>query len=189
MILELDTSILDKEELTLNQLVLLSLVSNGNQNNNHNVSKILSQIGETEIQDLINKNLITVNSTDNHTIYIVNEMYEELKKPDKIWFDEFYELYPIYVTRPDGTKGFLRTNVNKCRQQYNKICGKSSAMHEYLLKCLKYDISTKTMQGKLAYMKTMWKWLTTCEWEVFDEQMNNEANTSITNSTYGTELY
>ena len=58
-----------------------------------------------------------------------------------------------------------------------------------LLKCLKYDISTKTMQGKLAYMKTMWKWLTTCEWEVFDEQMNNEEITSQNNDIYGTKLY
>lgn len=188
MILELDTTLLNKEEITLNQLVLLSLVKNGNQNNNQDVSKILSQIRETEIQDLINKNLITVDSTDNRTIYKVTEKYENLLKPDKSWFDEFYELYPIYVTRPDGTKGFLRTNVNKCRQQYNKVCGKSKGMHEYLLKSLKYDISTKTMQGKLAYMKTMWKWLTTCEWEVFDEQMNNEVTTS-TDTIYGTELY
>lgn len=36
-------------------------------------------------------------------------------------FNEFYEVFPVYVTRPDGTKGFLRANINKCRKEYNRI--------------------------------------------------------------------
>lgn len=189
MILELDTSLLDKiENLSINQLVLLNLVTNENQKINQNVSTLLSRVEETEIQDLVNKDLISVEITDNHTTYRITEKLKNIITPTKNWFDEFYNAYPIYVVRPDGTKGFLRTNVNKCRQQYCRITGKSLAMHEHIMNCLKYEVDTKVMQGKLGYMKTMWKWLTTCEWEVNEAQMNEESKV-ITTDTYGTTIY
>lgn len=90
-------------------------------------------------------------------------------------FDEFYEVFPVYVIRPDGTKGFLRANVNKCRKEYNRIIGKSKAMHEHIMACLRYEIDNKMQTGKIGYMKTMWKWLTQHEWECYEEQMNTET--------------
>lgn len=189
MILELDTSLLDKiENISINQLVLLTLVINENQKTNQNVSTLLSRVEETEIQDLVNKDLISVEITENHIAYSITEKLKQIIKPNKSWFDEFYEAYPIYVIRPDGTKGFLRTNVNKCRQQYCRITGKSLAMHEHIMNCLKYEVDTKLMQGKLGYMKTMWKWLTTCEWEVNEAQINEETKV-IAQDTYGTTIY
>ena len=188
MIIELDTSLLDKiENLSINQLVLLTLVKDENQKTNQSVSTLLSRVEETDIQGLIDKNLITVEITENSTIYKPTEKLNSLLKPEKSWFDEFYELFPIYVVRPDGTKGFLRTNVNKCRQQYNRVTGKSIAMHQHIMDCLKHEIDTKLMQGKLGYMKTMWKWLTTCEWEVNEAQM--QEDNSKTEDTYGTTIY
>ena len=74
-------------------------------------------------------------------------------------FDMFYDQFPVYVMRPDGTKGFLRANVNKCRKEYNRIVGKSKAMHEHIMDCLKYEIDERMRTGKIGYMKTMWKWL------------------------------
>jgi len=189
VIIELDTSLLDKiKDISINQLVFLAFVINENQKINQNVSKLLSQVTETDIQKLIDKNLISVENTDNSIIYKKTTILENLIKPNKIWFDEFYDLYPVYVMRPDGTKGFLRTNVNKCRQQYNKIVGKSSVMHEHLLKCLKYEIDTKLAQGKLGYMKTMWKWITTCEWEIYEEQMQ-ESTEIVNTKIYGSTIY
>jgi len=189
MVLELDISLLDKiENLTINQLILLTLVINDNQKTNQSVSKLFSLMEETDIQGLIDKDLITVENTENSTIYKITDKMQSIIKPDKSWFDEFYELFPVYVVRPDGTKGFLRANVNKCRQQYCRITGKSKAMHEHIMTCLKYEIDTRMMQGKLGYMQTMWKWLTTCGWEVIEEQMNDTTNTPNVN-TYGTTLY
>ena len=102
-------------------------------------------------------------------------------------FDEFYDQFPVYVIRPDGTKGFLRANVNKCRKEYNRIVGKSKAMHEHIINCLRFEIDNKMLTGKIGYMKTMWKWLTQHEWETCEEQM--KVDQPIISNDYGANIY
>ena len=140
MILELDTTLLDIfGEISINQLVFLTLVLNDNQSNNQDVHKFLSRISENDIQELIDNNLISFTTSGDNKIYSPTEKLLLSMKQDKTWFDEFYEVFPVYVMRPDGTKGFLRANINKCRKEYNRIVGKSKAMHEHLLQCLQFD--------------------------------------------------
>lgn len=58
MILELDTTLLDIfGEISINQLVFLTLVLNDNQSNNQDVHKFLSRISENDIQELIDMTL------------------------------------------------------------------------------------------------------------------------------------
>ena len=186
MILELDTSLLNKFNLSINQLVFISLVLNDNQINSQDIHELLSRVNEEEIQDLIQRNIIVVTISDDNKIYSPSkELLDFIKKNEQSMFDEFYEVFPIYVTRPDGTKGFLRSNVNKCRKEYNRIIGKSKAMHEHILSCLRYEIDDKLQTGKIGYMKTMWKWLTQHEWECYEEQMNLEQQTA---NSYGTGI-
>ena len=188
MILELDTTLLDIfGEISINQLVFLTLVLNDNQSNNQDVHKFLSRISENDIQELINNDLISFTTSGDNKIYSPTEKLLSSVKQDKTWFDEFYEVFPVYVMRPDGTKGFLRSNINKCRKEYNRIVGKSRAMHEHLLQCLQYEIENKMITGKIGYMKTMWKWLTQHEWEVIEEQMSYESETPVNYGEYGTE--
>ena len=185
MILELDTSLLNKFSISINQLVFISLVLNDNQINNQDIHELLSRVNEEEIQDLIQRNIIVVTISDDNKIYSPSkELLDFIKKNEQSMFDEFYEVFPIYVTRPDGTKGFLRSNVNKCRKEYNRIIGKSKAMHEHIMSCLRYEIDDKLQTGKIGYMKTMWKWLTQHEWECYEEQMNEQQNTEL----YGTTV-
>ena len=74
MILELDTTLLDMyEDLSLNQLIFLTLVLNENQNNNQDVHLFLSRISETEIQGLIDNNFITVTTSGDNKIYKTTE--------------------------------------------------------------------------------------------------------------------
>ena len=186
MILELDTSLLNKFSISINQLVFISLVLNDNQINNQDIHELLSRVNEEEIQDLIQRNIIVVTISDDNKIYSPSkELLDFIKKNEQSMFDEFYEVFPIYVTRPDGTRGFLRSNVNKCRKEYNRIIGKSKAMHEHILSCLRYEIDDKLQTGKIGYMKTMWKWLTQHEWEYYEEQMNLEQQTA---NSYGTGI-
>lgn len=172
MILEIDTSILDRiENLSINQLVFLTLLLNDNQTINQDVQKLLSLVNEEEIIELEKRNLISVsNDTDNQVISKTDTL-KDLLKEDKTLFDVFYDQFPVYVIRPDGTKGFLRANINKCRKEYNRIIGKSKAMHEHIIECLNHEINNKMMTGKMGYMKTMWKWLTQHEWENYEEQL------------------
>ena len=186
MILELDTSLLNKFSISINQLVFISLVLNDNQINNQDIHELLSRVNEEEIQDLIQRNIIVVTISDDNKIYSPSkELLDFIKKNEQSMFDEFYEVFPIYVTRPDGTRGFLRSNINKCRKEYNRIIGKSKAMHEHILSCLRYEIDDKLQTGKIGYMKTMWKWLTQHEWECYEEQMNLEQQTA---NSYGTGI-
>ena len=191
MILELDTTLLDMfNELSINQLVFLTLVLNESQNKNQDIHSFLSRISENEIQGLIDNNLITVTTSGDNKIYKVTDKLTPYLEEDKTWFDEFYEVFPTYVERPDGTKGFLRTNINRCRNEYKKIVGKSKAMHEHIMKCLKFEIDNKMMTGKLGYFKTMWKWLIQHEWEVIEEQMQHEQSVEPINEiSYGTTVY
>lgn len=190
MILELDTSLFDiYGEMSINQLVFLTLVLNENQSNNQDIHQFLSRISENEIQELVDSNIITVITSGDSKIYSISEDTRKHLKQDKSWFDEFYEVFPVYVTRPDGTKGFLRSNINKCRKEYNRIVGKSRAMHEHLIKCLQFEIDNKMITGKIGYMKTMWKWLTQREWEVTEEEMQFSMEQDINNEiAYGANI-
>lgn len=190
MILELDTSLFDiYGKMSINQLVFLTLVLNENQSNNQDIHQFLSRISENEIQELVDSNIITVITSGDSKIYSISEDTRKRLKQDKSWFDEFYEVFPVYVTRPDGTKGFLRSNINKCRKEYNRIVGKSRAMHEHLIKCLQFEIDNKMITGKIGYMKTMWKWLTQREWEVTEEEMQFSMEQDINNEVvYGANI-
>ena len=187
MILELDTSLLDKipEIKSINQLVFISLVLNDNQTKNQDIHKLLSLVSDEEIQELKDKDLISIDITSDGTIVHKTDRLTNLIKEDKSLFDTFFETFPVYVIRPDGTKGFLRSNINKCRKEYNRIIGKSKAMHEHILKCLNYEIQNKMATGKLGYMKTMWKWLTQREWEAIEDQINEQP---VTYNAYGTNI-
>ena len=187
MILELDTSWLNKLNISINQLVFINLVLNENQKNNQDIHSLLSRVGENEIQDLINRNIIIFEEKDNNKIYKVSENTVEDLKVKADMFDELYDTFPVYVVRPDGTKGFLRANVNKCRHEYKKIIGKSIALHNHIMECLNYELQNKIMTGKLGYMKTMWKWITQHEWECYEEQMQDDINTT-NESLYGTTV-
>ena len=189
MILEIDTSILDRiPNLSINQLVFLTLVLSDIKTINQDIQKLLSLVNEEEIHELELQGLILIKLDESgNQVISKTEKLNELLKEDKSMFDEFYDLFPVYVTRPDGTKGFLRSNINKCRKEYNRIIGKSKAMHEHIMACLKYEIDDKMQTGKLGYMKTMWKWLTQHEWETIEEQMKLEE--PVNSYGYGTELF
>lgn len=189
MILELDTALFDIGDISINQLVFLTLCLNENQRINQDIHEFLSRISESEIQSLIDQGLITSITDDNNKTYCPTQKLLNSLKTDKTMFDEFYEAYPVYVTRPDGTKGFLRANIAKCRKEYNRVIGKSRAMHEHLLSCLKLELDNKTISGKIGYMKTMWKWITQKEWETTEEELKVVGTTVNTqNYCYGTAV-
>ena len=189
MILEIDTTLFDIGEISINQLVFLTLCMNENQTYNQDIHKFLSRISEADIQSLIDQNLITSTTDGDNKVYSITDKMRNYLKTDKTLFDEFYDLFPVYVTRPDGTKGFLRANIAKCRKEYTRIIGKSRAMHDHIMGCLRYEIDSKMLTGKMGYMKTMWKWLTQHEWEALEEEMQNTIIDSNNTGNYGERIY
>ncbi len=186
MIIELNTKLLAIPEITSNQLIFLSLVLDKNQKANQDVRKLVSLVSDEEILNLISDGLITSIERGKSITYDATDKLKEIVKPNRDYFDLFYDMYPIYVLRPDGTKNYLRANVNKCRHLFNVYCGQSEAMAEHLINCLDFEMKKKTAQGKLSYMKTMWRWLVDHQWEESEEEMQD--TTVKAESTYGTEL-
>lgn len=188
MIIDLNLKILGIDpKINLNQLVFLSMVLNKNQKyNDQDVRKLVSLISDDEISYLIQNNHITSMERSGFTYYNPSKKLLEALEPEKNYFDLFYDTYPVYVTRPDGLKSFLRSNKNKCRKMYNDYVHDSADVAEHLQKCLNYQIQKLTMSGKLGYMKTMYKWLVEHEWEIIEEEMQYQQ--SKAEQSYGTEL-
>lgn len=187
MIIEVETKLLNvAPNINLNQLIFLSMVLNKNQIPNQDVRKIVSLISDDEISYLISQGLITLIEKGNSKIYQETNLLKQKIAPSKDYFDLFYDMYPVYVLRPDGVKSYLRANINKCRHFFDVTTGNSIAMKEHLIKCLEYEISKKMREGKLGYMKTMWRWLIDHQWEETEEEMKDNSSTNT--NTYGTEL-
>lgn len=187
MIIELNTKLLDIEGVNSNQLIFLSLILDKNQKTyNQDVRKLVSLVSDEEISNLVSQGLITSIERGKSIIYDATDKLKEVVAPKRDYFDLFYDMYPTYVLRPDGTKNYLRANVNKCRHLFNVYCGQSEAMREHLINCLDFEIKKKMSQGKISYMKTMWRWLVDHQWEESEEEMQDNSNKE--ESTYGTEL-
>lgn len=85
MILELDTSLLNKFNLSINQLVFISLVLNDNQINSQDIHELLSRVNEEEIQELINRNIVVVTTSDNNKFIVLLKNYLKLlRKIEKV---------------------------------------------------------------------------------------------------------
>jgi hypothetical protein len=187
MIIEVNTKLLDVfPEINSNQLLFLSIVLDKNQPKYQDVRKIVSLISDDEIQYLVNQGLITSIERGNSITYVATSQLESSLSTDKSYFDLFYDMYPIYVLRPDGSKCYLRANVNKCRHLFNAKVGRSSAMAEHIIDCLKFEIDKKMREGKISYMMTMWNWLSRNQWEVSEEEMQDTEQ--LASQSYGTEL-
>lgn len=188
MIIEVETKLLDvAPNINLNQLLFLSMILNKNQIPNQDVHKIVSLISDDEISYLVSQGLITVIENGESKMYHETDLLKQKIAPSKDYFDLFYEIYPSYVLRPDGSKSYLRANINKCRHFFDTTTGKSTAMKEHLIKCLEFEIGKKMKTGKLGYMKTMWRWLIDHQWEETEEEMLDTNDTNNINN-YGTEL-
>ena len=187
MIIEVDTKILDAfPGLNSNQLIFLSMILGKNQPKYQDVRKLVSLISDEEISYLITQELVTAIESGESITYQPTEKLISAVKPEKDYFDVFYDMYPVYVMRADGSKSYLRANVNKCRHFFNSKCGRSSAMAEHLINCLDYEVSKRMREGSLGYMMTMWNWLTRSQWEAIEEEMQDTTKQAV--NSYGTEL-
>lgn len=187
MIIPVNTALLNAApKISLNQIIFLSLVLDKNQKNNQDVHRVVSLMQDNEVPYLIDQNLITSIERGDKILYKPTEKLKEVVKPKTDYFNEFYNIYPKYVVRPDGTKGFLRINTNKCRAMFDQITGNNELMSEHLLNCLKFEIDKKISTGKMGYMKTMWRWLVDHTWEESEQEMQDKAE--LKSAGYGTDL-
>lgn len=189
MTLNLDINLLKSiPGLTMNQLVFLVLVLDKNQNKYQDISELLSLVNEVEIQELISKGYVEINPDIPRSFkkYVATKLLKACLTDNETWFETFFEMYPVSVTRPDGTQDFLRGCKQKCHDVYLKYVKHDPTLHNFLIECLKFDVQNKMSNGKYGYMKTMLNWLASHEWERIGEQMNSTQ--TFNNVNYGRNL-
>jgi len=108
------------------------------------------------------------------------------------FFDELVQTFPASVIRTDGTKDYLRTDINRCRRLYSVITKNKYPIHSHILECLKYEVATRRLNVSVGYMKRIPKWLSSEEWKVYEQMMKDSDISQINNKTndlgYGNNL-
>ena len=187
MLIELDLDEAKRLKLTINQFLLIKLVlDNVKADSYQNVIHLSSG----DIKELIDKNIFTKSSLYDGTFKHI-ELTEDFKSKfiTRDFFDEFYSIYPISVTRTDGSKDYLRADVYRCRKAYNSLVGKSASKHEEIVAALKHELQNRRINGSMQYMKRMYKWLTSEEYQTYSEAQNENSVISSTPITaYGTDV-
>jgi hypothetical protein len=107
-------------------------------------------------------------------------------------FEEFYNLYPTKVNRPNGQVDYLRVNKNKCKIRYKRLVNNNLMKHDHIMDCLKYEIEKRTKQNNMAYFQRMYNYLISENWKKYEEELQELAEKEVLSNKiakqYGTEL-
>lgn len=188
MLIEVDLAVCKRLQISANQLIFVKILMERNLKRMRELQNVIT-LTDVDIKDLIDKGILqqTTNFSDLNKLQVTEEF--ELSLNSKSYFDEFYEAYPKYITRPDGTKDYLRTDMHRCRKFYEQIIGRSRSKHENILTCLKFEVNYKYKTNKMSYMKRMPKWLLSQEWQVYEQMMADEQHNPTTQPvTYGGDI-
>ena len=193
MILEIDTNFLIQHKITAHQYLLLEYAR---ADDYEGMKKYLQFSKE---YDNIQKSLDVLESCS--FILPITDPYPTFRnlKPSAKYiklmtftgdpFDEFYELFPIKVLRPDGNYDYLRVNKDRCRKLYHNITKLNKSLHDHLIKCLAIEISDRTNTGTLGFMKRMSTWLSSEQWKNYEDKEKSVSSINTERrSGYGTEI-
>lgn len=180
MLLQVDVDSLIKNHLTIDQFLVASMIYEKNyvllehylDLYSSNELKVLF-IGLIKAGLIDNIGDIVEPPYDFQKFTVRSSFIKILAQGD--FFDELVQVYPASITRPDGTKDYLRTDLNRCRKLYSKITGDKYIIHLNILDCLKYEVSLRRKESNLSYMKRLPNWLRSEEWKSYEQRMKDEA--------------
>ena len=194
MIVDVNTDFLINNKVTANQYLLLSLLLADKQSilkdyfliNNVSVDQI-----NADIAQLQEKGFLEGNVTGLYDLSRIRPTFKlrTLFSADDL-FREFLMTFPLKVTRTDGTTDYLRTDQSKARVLYLANTRGKKSIHDHILKCLKHEIKYRESNGSMKFMKRMTSWLSSQEWESFEDQIDDLGNITFKDNElgYGTEL-
>src|SRR4030042_2930963 len=192
MLLQVDVNYLLKNRITVDQFLVAQLI----YEKNYDILKAYLDLYSSEKLKTLFIELVKAGLIDNYTYDDQYDFNKFIIKPYFVtilaqgdFFDEFVQTFPTYVVRPDETKDYLRTDLNRYRRIYNKITGNKYAVHLHILQCLQFELAIRRKEGKLCYMKRLPKWLGSEEWKVYEQRLKDESLKSSLNTEelgYGT---
>lgn len=188
MIININTDLLLSNKLNINQFILLQIIAG---NNKITFSKLLHTFPEMEkdLENLLNNGLVKKVGRGN-LAYSITDLYKTSILSTNL-FDEFIELFPTTITRPDGTKEYLKTDVRRSKAKYEKITENRIDMHEHIMKCLQAELRQKQLTSSMKFFKKLYNWLNSETWKEYEHLINtSEQETELINLTdgYGTNV-
>lgn len=188
--MEVDIKTLKDYNISPNQYTLSYLLHKQEYIDFHKLKDIIGEEKTIEeLSQLDDRSFIKIKENadplDPSNISIRNKFLFIIEEGD--YFDELVENYPIKVFRPDGTKDYLRSDLNRCRKNYKKIAP-SRKKHQRVLKALEFEKKVREMEDSWKYMKKLPKWLSSEEWKVFEERMKDEQEKDGEQLGYGQDL-
>lgn len=193
MLLQVDVKDLIYNRITADQYLIAQLLVD---NETELVKQFVNIYSNEELKilfDRMGRTGLTINNNNPGEMdilkLIVSPSFKNMSAEGD-FFDEFLLSFPPSITRPDGTRDYLRTDITRCRSNYRKITKKKYAIHKHILDCLKFEVQIREKEGNLAYMKRLPKWLSTEEWKVYEQRLKDEkANIGRKEETgYGNTL-
>lgn len=196
MILEIDTKFLLQHKITAHQFLLVKFASDGDYDSMKQYLKHTDTYNNIpkDMIALFNAGFITQPPSGNATFREIkpSEYYTQKMSYTGDPFDEFYNLFPTKVLRPDGNYDYLRVDRERCRKMYHNIVRKNKTMHKNVLACLRFEIQERTNTGSMGFFKRMHTWLASEMWKVYEEKVDasvlSEDTTTNGKEVYGTEI-
>jgi hypothetical protein len=194
MVVDINTDFLIDNKITANQFLIMSLILADKQS----ILKDYYLTTGTDVKD-ITEDIKSLNGKGFIEGYVVGTYdFTNLKATtftkrlfiDNDLFKEFLFTYPLKVTRTDGTVDYLRTDQSKAKMLYLGFTKNKKSIHDHILKCLKQEIIIRQNTGTMAFMKRITSWLTSQEWERFEDQIDDLGKVTYKDNDmgYGTEL-
>jgi hypothetical protein len=190
MIVTIDTDKMFKLGITPDEYTLLQLIQNHALISAKKLVQKTPTLTSSTLDKLVERRLIHNSNPkgemDVDRIMLRSTFIGEVKKDDL--FEELLLEYPGMVVRPDGTKDYLKTDLNKSRKHYTSLVKKDEVLHRQIMECLKYEIRERNKTNKIGYMKRLYKWLTSEEWKSWQAQMVETSSIETNDLGYGLKL-
>lgn len=189
MIVTIDVERMLKLGITPDEYTLLQLIQ---QRALVSAAKLIQKcptLTSSTLDKLVEKRLIhnlnQKGETDVTRIMLRNNFIGVVAKDD--YFEELLLEFPGMVIRPDGTKDYLKTDLNKSRKLYTQLTKRDSVLHRQIMDCLRFEIRERIRTNKMGYMKRLFKWLNSEEWKSWQAQIA-DSNVETNDLGYGLNL-
>lgn len=181
MIVTIDVEKMFKLGITPDEYTLLQLIQNRAFVTARKLLQKVPTLTSSTLDKLVEKRLIHNSNSkgemDVSHIMLRNKFLGEVNKDD--FFEELLLEFPGMVVRPDGTKDYLKTDLNKSRKLYSQLIKKDEVLHKQIMECLRYEVRERNRTNKLGYMKRLHKWLHSEEWKSWQQQLIYEDTETI----------
>lgn len=191
MLLQVDVKLLTKHKIKADDLTILLLLY---EKQHTLLNKYLDTFSSTEKEILFNRmerTLLVVNHNipDEYNLELITIKQEAL---DIILnndaFEEFLTVFPASTVRPNGTKDYLKTDIQRCKTVYNRLVKNNVSLHNTIINCLKFELQKRQSSNGMAFMKRLPNWLRSEEWKSYEQEIKDSNMNIIINTSYGTDL-